>query len=73
MEIKERIDLYRQSLTEWERRRRDALVHEEECLGKMHACRGAIEALESLLPATPIEDVINAAETGTELRIATDR
>jgi hypothetical protein len=73
MEIKERIDLYRQSLTEWERRRRAALEHADECLGKMHACRGAIEALESLLPATPIEDVIEAAENGTELRVAPDR
>jgi hypothetical protein len=28
----------------------------DECLSRLHACDGAIEALEGLLPPTPIED-----------------
>lgn len=51
--IQEKIDLYRRSLAEWIRREADAVA-------KANACRGAIEALEGLLPAVPLEDVVKS-------------
>jgi hypothetical protein len=58
--IQDKIALYRNSQAEWVRRRQAALSQAEECLARANACHGAIEALESLLPAVPIEDVIHA-------------
>lgn len=45
--IQERIAVYRKSKEEWLRR--------------AAACDGAIEALEGLLPAVPLEQVLHAA------------
>jgi hypothetical protein len=53
--IQERLNVYRQSLDEWNRRAADAMA-------KAQACRGAIEALEDLLPPVPLEAVLKSVE-----------
>ncbi len=58
--IQERIAGYKKTREEWIRRRQAALVHADECLAHANACNGAIEALEGVLPAVPIEDVIRS-------------
>lgn len=58
--IKERIAGYRNSREEWLNRRRIALEQASEQLARANACDGAIEALEDLLPAVPVEDIAQA-------------
>ncbi len=57
--IRERLDVYRRSLEEWVRRAADAQA-------KAQACRGAIEALEELLPPVPIETVLKSVEDASK-------
>jgi hypothetical protein len=59
--IQERIEAYRATRAEWVKRRQVALNQAAEYLAHAHACDGAIEALEGLLPAVPIEDVLKSA------------
>jgi hypothetical protein len=64
--IKERLEVYRQSHAEWLRRRQESLSRAEECLAHANACRGAIEALEELLPPVPIETVLQSVKDAAE-------
>lgn len=59
--IQEKIDNYRASREEWVRQRQAAMNRADECLANMNACAGAIEALEGLLPAVPLQDVLKSA------------
>jgi len=58
--IQGRIEGYKKTREEWIRRRQAALVQADECLAHANACNGAIEALEGVLPAAPIEDVLRS-------------
>jgi len=61
--IQDMIAGYRASREEWLQRRQAAMRQADECLARTHACDGAIEALEALLPAVPIEDVLRAVKS----------
>ena len=59
--IEEKLAGYRASRDEWIRRRASLLQQAEQALANANACNGAIEALETLIPAPNLEDVVSAA------------
>jgi hypothetical protein len=58
--IQDKIGVYRARREEWIQLRQDALDKAAQYLANLNACAGAIEALEGLLPAQPIENVVHA-------------